>query len=136
MKSWLGLSEFTNSDILFASSGYPSMQIRLKLILNRRVKKLRGRWNSEWWPDFALTLVRRGLLDLKWPEDDIARSNFDPKWLLQLQFQTPLNQNILSAHSTASVVSQQLERLANYLCDGLKAVYGDLQLMFSNNDNA
>ena len=34
--------------------------------------------------------------------------------------------SILSAQSPAVVVSQQLERLAIHLCDGLKAVYGDL----------
>ena len=32
----------------------------------------------------------------------------------------------ISAQSPAVVVSQQLERLAIHPCDGLKAVYGDL----------
>ena len=111
LKSWLGLPPFASTDILLAFSGCPPIPIRLRLTQHRRINKLQGRWNSEWWPDFALLLVRKGFLDRNWAVDNVdLRLNADPKWLLQDWFRTPTTQRLSDRYDQALTLPI-LERL-------------------------
>ena len=69
------------------------------------------------------TLVDRLKKDSHLPSLNESMWNFTPS---DARIVERYVRTILTAPSTREVVSQQLGRLANHLCDGLKSVYGVL----------
>ena len=69
LKSILHVPKFALNIFVQAISNCPPMGVRQVILRHSRQGRLRSRWNSDWWTDDAVILVRRGFRGEAFPED-------------------------------------------------------------------